>query len=485
MIFSQTTEKYKIDHVKYDIKGSTREYPLTQAVSIDTQAIYQDKDHLEAFVADLTVLFKNQRVFESVVLDTEYGIANADGIVPVTLTVHTVDTWNIIALPYPKYDSNTGFMLKLKFKNYNFLGSMNVLNGDLNYGIDNDGKSDITANVDFTLPFKAWGYSCNWSNSASVSFPQDEVPQFDVTTGMNIAFPIKGIDAKVIVGIDQSVTINPRSGDNPPIIYKADPYYFNEKLYAKVPFTLYKFDHVGKLTWTPLTQISSNWAFDKIDNSDLQGPVATIGHSLDIGRVDWFGNFRKGFMLSISNKYDYNIHKDHMNPSLDGSLSGYYTMFDRIGLYSRVTGFYRFNHDTIDTAASDVRGILNSRVEDRDSALTLNIDLPIRIMRVNFLEITGVSWTKAVGFDMQLSPFFDMALTHDPLTGRYYSLKDGWYSGGMEIIVYPMKMRSIYARISAGWDLIALSENGGKLSGTANRDGASIRELLIGLGLQY
>jgi len=44
--------------------------------------------------------------------------------------------------------------------------------------------------------------------------------------------------------------------------------------------------------------------------------------------------------------------------------------------------------------------------------------------------------------EMQVSPFFDMMLTHDTITGRYYSFKDGWYSGGFEMIIYPMKMRN-------------------------------------------
>ncbi len=106
-------------------------------------------------------------------------------------------------------------------------------------------------------------------------------------------------------------------------------------------------------------------------------------------------------------------------------------------------------------------------------------------MTVDFLEVTGVSWTRYIGFEMQASPFFDMALTHDAVTGRYFDLDDGWYSGGMEIIVFPKKMRSIYGRISVGFDLAELAVNGGQLSGVTERDGKSLRELLIGIGLHY
>ena len=78
-----------------------------------------------------------------------------------------------------------------------------------------------------------------------------------------------------------------------------------------------------------------------------------------------------------------------------------------------------------------------------------------------------------------------MMLTHDTITGRYYSFKDGWYSGGFELIVYPMRMRSLYARISAGYDLAELIKSGGKLPDRAERDGSITHEYFFGIGLQY
>jgi hypothetical protein len=134
--------------------------------------------------------------------------------------------------------------------------------------------------------------------------------------------------------------------------------------------------------------------------------------------------------------------------------------------------------------AEPLRGILNKRV-DSDSAVSLNIDLPVTVMDVDFEEITGVSWTKFIGFEMQASPFFDMMLTHDPGTGKYYSLNDGWYSGGLEILVYLKKMRSITLRASAGYDLQDFVANGWSKRDRAERDGASTNEYVIGLGLHY
>jgi len=479
-LFAQLPELFRIVDVTYDIKGSTREFPLTLAVPIDLENVYADKVKFEFYLADLGIQLQNQRVFESSSIDAEYGIADANGIVPVKLTVHTIDTWNIIVLPYPKYDSNDGFNLKLKLKNYNFFGSMQQLNGDVNYAVDNDGKSTLEANLDFGIPFKAWGYSFNWDNGTTIAFPEGEIPEFNINTGLNVAVPLG--KTAINFGAKQYLYINDRNDTE---LFQDDRYYFKDVFSTSLPVALYKFDYMGNFSWTPSASISTNWAFDGIQHADLQGPVVSWGHSLGLGRVDWRGNFRSGLTANVGNSYSYNIHNGgNIGVSVDGSLTGYTSVFNRVGLYSRAVGYYNFYDSYSEDAGDRLRGILNNRISS-DTAFTLNVDLPIRVMTVDFLEVTGVSWTRYIGFEMQASPFFDMALTHDAVTGRYFDLDDGWYSGGMEIIVFPKKMRSIYGRISVGFDLAELAVNGGQLSGVTERDGKSLRELLIGIGLHY
>lgn len=479
-LYAQEDERYQITSVKYNIKGSTLPYPLSKAVPIDQKRVFIDKEKFDYYVDDLEVKFTNQRVFDSSSIEIQFGVIDGNGIIPVFLTINTVDTWNIIALPYPKYDSNSGFNFKLKLKDYNFFGSMQVLNGDVNYQIDNSQKTTVAANLDFSIPFKAWEYSWNWANDLSIEFPQDEIPEFNATTGFDVAIPI-GITA-ITVGIEQSLVINDRSDTE---IYSQDPYYFNDKFYMYVPFVLRKFRYMGDLTWTPSASIASAWFLDKIDHSDLKGPSISWAHNMGMARVDWHGNFRTGFAISAGNSYSYNVYtNEKIGVSVNGEMNGYFSFLERAGITGRISGYYNFYDSLSDGAGEKLRGIMNYRISS-DSAFTLNVDLPVRIMHVDFIEITGVSWTKYIGFEMHASPFFDMALTHDKITGRYYSFEDAWYSGGMEILVYPMKMRSIYGRISAGFDLAEVAQNGGKLSGRSLRDDSSINELLIGIGLHY
>lgn len=483
---AETNDRYRITKVIYDIQGATLEYPLTQAVHINTETPFPDIYSFLRYLSDIKVQFSNQRVFETTSIDAQYGLSDAMGIIPVTLTIHTIDTWNIIALPYPKYDSNTGFEFKLKLKDYNFFGSMQVLTGDLIYKIDENNKKYFASNLDFSIPFKAWNLSSNWNNELSIVFPQNDIdkPELNASTGFNIAFPV-GITT-ITVGITQSVVLNNRNEDGQ--LYSQDSLYLNDKMYAYIPFVLYSLSYLGDITWEPVVSVAGNWSMDGIDTEILKGPVLSLGHSLEVGRFDWLGNFRSGFLASLANDYKYNIHHaDTIDISIDGSITGYTTFYDRFGINGRLTGFYDFNYDTT-TESSDVgekiRGILNERI-DTDTAFTLNIDIPIRVMRVNFQEITGVKWTRYIGFELHASPFFDMALTHDNVTGKYYSFHDAWYSGGMEIIIYPMKMRSIYGRISLGYDIAEVIKNGGNLSGTSTRDEASINEFVLGIGLHY
>lgn len=479
-MFSEDSERYRITAVTYDIKGTTRLFPLSLAVPIDTDRVFASRALIDSYLADVEIRLNNQRVFESARVDSAYGESGTDGIIPVALVVHTVDTWNVIALPYPKYDSNSGFELKLKFKDYNFFGSMQDLNGDVNYKIGNDGKTSITSNLDFSIPFRAWGYSSNWKAEASVELPQDELPLWTLSTGFNISFPV-GWTA-IVVGFDQALVLNDRDSES--VYYDNDAYYLKNTFYADVPFVVFVLDYFGDVTLTPSVSVEFNWAFDGIQNDPLRGPELSWGYELAAGRMDWVRNFRSGLTAGTGTEWSYNLdHGSRVKTSVEGFVAGYTSFFDLFGLTGRTRAFYNFDGSDSGSAGDEMRGILNDRIET-DTAVTLNIDLPVRVMRVNFEEMTGVSWTKYIGFEMHASPFFDLTLSHDQVTGRYFSLSDAWYSGGMELIVYPSKMRSIYGRVSVGFDLEQAMRSG-SLSGYAERDGEAIRELFFGIGLHY
>ncbi len=481
-LFAEEPFQFKIEEVTYQIKGMTREFPLSQRVPVDTKRIFTSEAQLEVYMENLRVRLENERVLEKGSVEYRIGDEDAGGIRKVFVTIYTVDTWNIIALPYPSFDSNDGFTLKLKGKDYNFMGSMETLNVDLNYNVDNDGKSSITSNLSFAIPFKLRQFPASWDIDVSLEFPVDEKPYIDIGTGFSFKVPF--LNTSFNFGLDHSFIFNDRDDDD--ILYEDDAFYLKDSFSVSLPFILNRFEYAGDLNWTPYGSISVRWVpGGVIDDTDLQGPAFSVGHKVSLSRIDWQGNYRKGFSFVVDNSYSVNIaHDTPLSSAISFSASGYTNWKRRAGINSRLKGLFNFNENTTDEPAQQMRGILNSRI-DTDTAVYANLDLPVTVLSVDFVEVTGVAWTRFIGFEMQFSPFLDMALTHDLETDRYFSFQDAWYSTGLEVLVYPSRMRSIYVRASLGLDLEEMMKNGFNLSARAERDGASAREIFIGLGLHY
>jgi hypothetical protein len=106
------------------------------------------------------------------------------------------------------------------------------------------------------------------------------------------------------------------------------------------------------------------------------------------------------------------------------------------------------------------------------------MDFPVRLFR--FVPSEWYNNPKFHFFDFELhgSPFIDIALAEDPVNDRSFSFKNILASGGVEIIVFPLAMRSLYLRLSLGTDLRKLLMTG-RFFPSGNR------ELFIGVGHYY
>ena len=99
-------------------------------------------------------------------------------------------------MPYPSFNSNTGFKFKLKAKDTNFLGSMESMSGDFNFAIDT--KENKTPeykfgfNIDFDTPFKLGVFEVNWINSHELYYTIGEnTPEWDLKTGLEFVLPLE------------------------------------------------------------------------------------------------------------------------------------------------------------------------------------------------------------------------------------------------------------------------------------------------------
>ena len=499
----QNYQNYQITAVNYDITGMTKQYPLERAVPIDTVRVFNSKESLRQYITELEQQFRNIRTIESVRIDIEYDGFDSQDIIPVTLMIAIIDTWNFIAIPYPSFDSNSGFQLKLKMQDFNFVGSLQPLKADIVYRSTETGQQIFSSSVNFGWPFKAGIFDMLLDSNFKIEYAYKAVPKINIGTALWASYKINN-HFSIGFGIVPEMLINDRSStqvseastssgtgikqpDALGYLYPRDRYYFKTAFHLFTPVMITETEHFGSLTWTPSMNIGGNWAFDGIQAKNLKASIFAWGHVLSLSKVNWISNFREGLNVSLGNSYSYKFYKDKtMNIDFTASVSGYYSFANRVGVYGRMQFFYKLFNATSTQTGSALRGILNKRI-DTDTSFAINLDIPIRIASLDFQSITGVKWARFLNCEIQLSPFLDMAFVHDKKTGRYYHPADGWYSGGLEVIVYPEKMRSIYVRASLGFDLSELKNVPGlnKLRGRAKRDGESIAEIFIGIGLHY
>ncbi len=480
-------EQYRIREIYYEIDGRTREHPLEKNLDIERHRIYNSKEAFETYVKDLEVKLMNQRVLKSGEISVTYGEEDEEGIVPADLYIKAADTFNYVLLPYPKFDSNDGFNLKLKFKDYNFFGSMNELNADIDYEYDpyDETKHTIGGNVSFEIPFRLFGEEFTWSLDTSVYLPIGEPIDIDFSTTLEYERELIPSRLELHAGIAQEAYVYPR--DDYEELYPDDPYYLSNKIYVNLPVTVYTHSYFGDLLWTPELSYTGNWAFGSITDDDLRGIFLTFKHSASFGRYDWIGNYRRGFSLSASNTWTYNPITTEKEIAVTASASGYMPIFSFFGVSTR--GYFMYDWESDGDLQVDMgsymRGIIDERIET-DMAFFFNLDLPFKVLDIDFERTTGIGWTKYISLEAYLSPFFDFGLTHDQYTGKYFSFDDAWYSGGVEFIVFPDAIRSVYARLSLGFDLKELFTNGFDFGASAKREGGgSIMEIFIGVGLEY
>jgi hypothetical protein len=250
-----------------------------------------------------------------------------------------------------------------------------------------------------------------------------------------------------------------------------DNFYMTEYFGIAAPFTLFQFENLSKLYLTPSLSFTYNWDPDGIIKSlDLKNTSVGFGATIRNGRVDWDGNFRKGYSFSFGPGLSHNFARPDLPPltlSLDVKATGFWAWSQRVGIASRLQFFSYFlseNDSTLTTReiGGSLRGIRDDQAGIKTPmALILNFDVPTHLFSTDWRgwgaalfrrDMPG--WLHVLDFEVQLSPFFDMALTQNLAAGSIFSFKDGWYSAGFEVLVYPDRWRSLVIRLSFGIDIL-------------------------------
>ncbi|GMO53531.1 MAG: hypothetical protein Pg6C_19930 [Treponemataceae bacterium] len=412
--------RFRIIYVDYNITGATQEYALALNVPVDTDRIFSSEDELRAYIADIEQQVINQRVIETAEASYSFlepgsaiglGVNDKD-IVPVVLKIKTSDTHNLIIVPYPKYNSNSGLDLRFKLKNYNFLGLMQTLTGDLIYKYDEDGQHSAGGAISIDLPFKTGIFDMKWLNDYSILYTFGKSkPEFSAMTGIEATLPFKAFS--IVFTAKQRANLDFEYTD------AGDEIYFTEEGSIAVPIEIADIGSWAKVKLTPDAHVKYYWDKNGITHEDLLSPIVGTGYKLTASRINWVGNYRNGFSFEFGQKFDYNYHPDKKAfiPSIWGELQ----VFRAFKYLSFSTRLYLFGKDN---GTEEISGRLRGIRDEQDGSETTlafvgNFEMPVKIFQTDW-----IGWFRALSkkepasfwawldFELQVSPFIDIALSH-------------------------------------------------------------------------
>jgi len=471
-IMEKPDSVYVIREIEFDVIGSSRPFALISSGNFKEGDIVKGKDNLEKYLALKKQLLMNQQVLEEVTIDYFTGESESNGAIPVRLLVHVKDTWNLIVLPYPKYDSNEGFSITLKARDYNFLGTMSALRADLGYKNKN-GEQSVNFLLDSDIPFYAAGlrWVLNFDNFFNYTF--NEPLYYQNVTGLSMLLPWHA--TILTMGFNQYLTINEENTAQDIDVFDiANRYYgvyASTELFVswKMPLGI-EIGSFGELEYTPGVSGRINYPYNSMD--DPRKFLTTFSHSIGFGRINWTGNYRKGLSSSIGNSFNWYFDRGDspLKISLDASIAFYWVFSKYFGVSSKLD--YRQWWHWSDKLGGNIpyysagdmtRGLINDDIR-ADQILAFSLDLPIRILRFWPSEWANNQKLHIFDFEMHLSPFTDFAI----FSGPYNKLKDknNPYAGitqfniddmintvGIEIFVFPAFFRSLKIRASIGYNL--------------------------------
>ena len=460
---------YVINSFNYNVKGRTLPFMLNTKAELKIGQEIKGHEKFLAFIENKKQLLINERVLkDNVKIEYNFGEPGEDGKIPVDLEIYVEDTWNFIALPYPKYSSSSGLEIAIKARDYNFLGTMNALRLDLGYRLDKNKNSYYTLMLDTGIPFMMFGYKwfVDFDHDFNYRPGRENEFYYKNSTGLSLDLPIW--DTTLTFSFHEEFTVNDELSTLDKIAYGRD---FQDGLYMtsipkvswKIPVGLEVGDY-GELTYTPEIWSSINHeigSWELVQNR--KGANFSFSHTLGFGLVNWMGNLRKGYSVSVSNTFSRFLNysdKDWMPVKSDIQLSatGHFILKDYLGLSSRV--LYRHYFNDFNSGAGDViRGIIDDEIY-ADYIISLNIDLPIRILKIRPSEWFPDSKVMSIfDFDLQIVPVFDIALYKGRRKNNLQNEENEILTGvGMEVIVFPGRWRSLFFRASIAFDVSHIKE---------------------------
>ncbi|MCL2231987.1 MAG: hypothetical protein FWB99_02810 [Treponema sp.] len=467
---------YVIREIDFSVDGITRPFALMIHGEFKEGRRITGSENLQEYLALKRQLLLNQRVLEDVHIEYFLGEAEEDGELPVKLLVSVRDSRNFIILPVPRYTTSDGFNLTLKARHYNFLGTMSPFRVDLGYSQQGDDRN-FNFSIESDTPFQAAGLNWNLTFNHLFDLTVGQPLFYQNVTGLSVQLPWR--TTTLTVGFNQYLTINEEPCEASRVIYGVHgPHrpYGTTELFAsyRIPLGI-TVGGFGEIAYTPALAGRINYPLGNMD--EVRKPRLTFSHSIGFGRINWIGNYRQGLAASISNSFCWYFDRSDapFRAALDGSVTVHWPLTAFLGVSSRLR--YRQWWQWSDempgwiphfNGGDVLRGVLDSnmwRTETSDiwadRMLSLNFDVPIRVLNFQPSEWFNNRRLRLFDFEMHFSPFIDLALLRgpynrlkdDPNEGSRFSFNDMVSTGGFEIIVFSGFFRNLILRASVGYNL--------------------------------
>lgn len=463
---------FRIAAVEYLIEGETKEFFLAAKAGIDVGHSFKNRSDLENYLADKRQVLLNERVLETVAIEYTLGIPEA-GFTPVNVSVLVKDSMNIIALPYFLYDSNSGIVLSARGRHYNFLGSMQTLVLNFDFKQNLQGRNSYGGYTNFEIPFVVNDFLLGLGFSGDLRVYDDGAPP-TASTSVSLSATYKEFGFPIWASLSQGLTTNPDG-----VFADADPYLLRTTFSAGARLTIQdEVSDLGPLTWSPSAALSGSWRIDAPVRADRQGLNLALSQSVNVGRVDWVANMKRGLSFSVSNSNYFNFLYQGWAVDFDAQASFFATWKGLIAMKSRVQAFDRAIGGNRIAIGSPLRGVRDARV-DGYAGVFVNLDFPVKLFDFPTHLLIGKNW---FDFELQATPFIDYGYVL-PSIDAAPTKDDSWLTGGIEFYVYPLRMRSFIVRIGLGFDLVNAMKTGSFTEPTL--DGWNPFEFFFGLGLAY
>jgi hypothetical protein len=344
-------------------------------------------------------------------------------------------------------------------------------------------KGIFSFSIDSDIPFNAFGLDWNFNFDHEFRYTIGEPLYYKNISGISLDVPWR--KTTFTFGFEENFIINEENAD----VYKDkfgkyEPYYMTSQLYTswKIPLGI-EIGNFGQLAYTPKVSGKVNYKIGGIDEI-RKGVFLNLSHSLGFGRVNWIGNYRDGLDVSLSNSNSYNFIKDDWNVNYGVTAKAYKKMSDFFGVSSRVrfTQWFFFTDNYVDgvfapsytEVGEAIRGIKDNSIiaEHKDFMLSFNFDFPLLVLHFVPSEWLNAPAIRYFNFDMHFSPFIDVAFLNGKRnvswkSGREtYSEKNNFFSSdplcgaGVELIVFPLTWRSLYLRLSVGYNINKIIQTG-------------------------